>query len=71
MSKIKYKYLYAWDRMMGSLGSWFQMNQQRATEEKAPETAIYRDVNGKWHVFEDIQNMETKNRIQNMVVEMK
>ena len=67
---MKYKYLYAWDLMMHSGQYWIDMKQREAKEDNAPDDVIYKDVNGKWHRFGDIQSEETKQRIQKMVDEM-
>lgn len=67
---IKYKYLYAWDTMMHSAQYWKDMKQREAKEDNAPEDVIYKDTNGKWRRFGEIQSEETKIRIQKMVDEM-
>lgn len=68
---IKYKYLYAWDRMMRSTLAWSEQKQRQAEMENAPIDCIYRDTDGTWHIFGNIENQETKNRIQKIVDELK
>lgn len=70
MSKIKYKYLRAWDTMMHSGELWMSMMQDKAEEEHAPITAVYRRTDGIWVTFEEVENTETRNRIQQMVDNM-
>lgn len=70
VSKIKYKYLYAWDMMMHSSFRWIADKQAEAESDNAPLDAIYKDNDGTWHRFVDIESAETKTRIQNMVDSM-
>lgn len=64
---IKYKYLWAWDTMMHSGRYWKDMKQREAERDNAPEDVIYKDTNGKWHRFKDIQSEETKQQVQRIV----
>ena len=64
---IKYKYLWAWDTMMHSGQYWKDMKQREAKEDNAPEDVIYKDTNGKWHRFKDIQLEETRQQVQRIV----
>jgi len=64
---IEYKYLWAWDTMMHSGQCWKDMKQREAEEDNAPEDVIYKDTNGKWHRFKDIQSEETKQQVQRIV----
>ena len=64
---IKYKYLYAWDRMIHSTLGWSEMMQKRAEMENAPIDCTYRDNDGTWHTFRNIDNQETKDRVQKIV----
>lgn len=68
--EIKYKYLWAWDRIMHAGEHWMISNQMRATKEKAPADAIYRDVNGKWHRFTEISSQNTAYRVLRIVEDM-
>ncbi len=69
-TNIKYKYLYAWDMMMHSSPLWIKDMQETAANEGAPEDAIYKDVDGNWHRFIDIESETTKLRVQNIVDSM-
>jgi len=66
-----YPYLRAWCRHMGSHQYYTDMQLERAREENAPVTAIYRDVDdeGKshWHTFESISREDTRETIRKMV----
>lgn len=64
---VEYKYLMAWDMMMHSDDFWKQRMQRLAKEENAPKNAIYRDVNGKWHTFDDVTAEDTKKYINALV----
>lgn len=68
---IKYKYLWAWDRMMRSDYGWSKRLQGLAEQEKAPIDCIYRDITGKWHRFRDIKTEETKQLVQRLVDDIK
>lgn len=70
MKVIKFKYLWAWDRMMHSSLYWSECRQLEAYEDKAPLDCIYKDRDGKWHRFCDIENPYTKRRIANDVARM-
>lgn len=60
---IKYPYLYAWDRMMGSFHYYIKENQERAEREGAPTDAIYRAATG-WVTTREITSEETMQRLQ-------
>jgi hypothetical protein len=67
---IKYKHLWAWDRMMGSTIGWSEMKQVEAEEDDAPLDAVYKGHEGKWHRFEDIESDETRGRIVELLKEV-
>lgn len=67
-TKVQYPYLLAWDIMMGSYQYWKEMQQERAANENAPTTAIYRDGAG-WRTYEEISSPDTKARIDSIMEE--
>lgn len=69
--EIKYKYLWAWDRMMRSTYGWSERKQLEAKEDNAPEDAVYKDTDGNWHRFRDVKSEETKKIVQSIVNQMK
>lgn len=69
--EIEYKYLWAWDRMMGSCYGWSECKQLEAKEDNAPEDAIYKDTYGNWRRFRDIKSDDTKKTVQRIVDQMK
>lgn len=68
---IKYKYLWAWDRMMNSCYEWSRRQQLEAKEDNAPNDVVYKDTNGKWHRFKDVESENTKKRVQSIVDQIK
>jgi hypothetical protein len=66
-NKVQYPYLLAWDIMMGSYQYWKEMSQERAAEENAPKTAIYRNVQSSWVTYEEIKSPITKKRIDEIM----
>lgn len=70
VSKVKYKYLYAWDMMMHSSFSWIAEMQREAARDNAPEDAVYKDSEGNWRRFAEVESEETRNRVQHIVDQM-
>jgi len=70
MNDIKYKHLWAWDRMMGSTIEYSQERQAKAAAENAPEDAIYRDLDGTWRRFENVTAQTTRDRISEFLKEV-
>ena len=65
---MKYKYIHAWGKMMGSFPYYINNQVAKAIEENAPETAIFRSsYDGTWATFEGIENKDTKLRIASIV----
>lgn len=70
MTNIKYPYLYAWDRMMGSNTGWSKVMQQEAEKDKAPKDAIYKSVDGVWATYGEIKSLDTKRTIWHKVLNL-
>ena len=68
---MKYLYLRAWCRLLGSFPSFTECEVARAEAEQAPQTAVYRRIDGTWVTFEEIQSEATKQAVQAIVREMK
>lgn len=68
---MKYLYVRAWGKMLNSYPWYVEREVEKAKTDNAPETAIYRRDDGKWAVFEDIENKAVKVRIADMVEDMR
>lgn len=68
--KPKFKYLWAWDSMMGSTDGWKWLMQKRAEDAGAPPTAVWRTDSGQWYTFEEIKSEETKDAVARRVAEL-
>ncbi len=66
---MDYKYIRAWERIMGGLPCYLEMQLQKARAEGAPETAIHRRNDGTWATFEDIVAESTKREVLKIVAE--
>lgn len=64
---MKYLYLRAWCRLLGSFPSFTECEVARAEAEQAPQTAVYRRLDGAWVTFEEIQCEATKQAVQAIV----
>lgn len=64
---MDYKYIRAWECIMGSLPYYLEMQLQKARADGAPKTAIYRCNDGTWATFEEITDEYTKKRVANIV----
>ena len=71
MTRTKFIYLKAWDRMMGSAPYYIQGNQERAEKGGAPEDVIYKDKNGKWVSFSEVTSASTKVLVEKLVAEIR
>jgi hypothetical protein len=61
--KMDYKYIRAWNEDFRSSETYLECRVQEARDDNAPETAIFKDINGVWHVWEDIGYPDIKQRI--------
>lgn len=64
---MDYKYIRAWERIMGSFPYYREMQLQKARADGAPETAIFRREDGTWATFEEIKSESTKKQVANIV----
>lgn len=67
---MDYKYIRAWEKLMGSLPYYKEMQLEKARKENAPETAIYRNHEGTWIKFESITAESTKTYVAQLVAAM-
>jgi hypothetical protein len=60
-----FPYIRAWGRMMGSNQSYIDAEVEKAREENAPPTAIYKNSGNRvgWSTYEDITREDTKHLI--------
>lgn len=61
-----YKYIWAWGKLLMSFDYYIEMEQQKAAEDKAPLTAVYKK-DDKWQTFEEIESVATKERLMEIV----
>lgn len=64
---VDYPFIRAWHKTSGSFDYYIENLVARARSENAPQTAIYRDNEGKWHTFDDIKIPATWERIADYV----
>ena len=55
----KYEHIVLWGRYLGSADYYINDQILLAAKDKAPENAIYKDNDGKWHTFDDVVNPRT------------
>lgn len=67
---IVYKYLWAWDRMMGSLIGWSEMTQALAAKENAPIDAIYRHANGTYATISEVKGEKIREQLNASVAKL-
>lgn len=61
--KIKYPFLWAWDRKMNSYTAWSERMQQEAEATNAPADAIYQntgDVKAGWARYSELERFDVK-----------
>jgi hypothetical protein len=61
-----YPYVWAWCKYLDSNDSYAEMQIDRARQDKAPPTAIYRGNDG-WTLYEDIANRHAKRTVREIV----
>lgn len=54
---MKYPYIYAWGKNLGSFNYYIQEQINLAEKENAPERAIYRRDTGEWIIIDEIENI--------------
>jgi hypothetical protein len=67
--KIDFPYIRAWGRMMGSFGSYIELEVDHARQTNAPYDAIY-ERGGKWQTYNDITSYETRRTIWHFVKDL-
>jgi len=65
-----YKYLAAWDKMMHAGFHWRIRMQQEAAQDGVPANVIFKDIDGVWHTFDELDDDVMKAHIQALVDEM-
>lgn len=69
-SSLDYLYIRAWGRSLGSFQNYIDNELEKARADNAPQNAIYRDNEGRWHTFDNISSEVTKSAIKERVEEM-
>lgn len=69
MTPADYKHLRAWGWITGERPGNIELEQQRAANEGAPITALYKDHNGQWVTVEQTNNW-TRHLVERRVKEM-
>lgn len=64
---MRYKYIWAWGKLMGSYDTFIQREINMAEEDGAPEDAVYRRSDGTWATFEQIHSEATKQEIREIL----
>jgi hypothetical protein len=64
---MDYLYIRAWGQLLGSVQNYIEVEVERARQDHAPETAIYRRQDGTWATFEEIQSEDAKECIASIV----
>jgi len=67
--RIKYPFLWAWDRKMGSYHSWSERMQREAEQSNAPADCIYRK-DGNWVTYRNLELYEVKHDVWQRVKEL-
>lgn len=67
---MDYPYIRAWCKMMKSTPDFTENEVETARKEKAPQTAVYKNKDGTWEIFEGIVRGETKQQLAELVVKM-
>jgi hypothetical protein len=57
---MKYPFIKAWGKYMMSKDYYIKAEQEIAERDNAPERAIYKSVEGEWHVIDNVGNPEAK-----------
>lgn len=66
----RYPLVWAWGKYMGSTEEYILSEIEKAVEEKAPMTAIYKDyITSDWRVLKEVDSTEAKKFLKNFVAE--
>lgn len=65
----KRKYIFAWETMMGAYAYHVRRQLELAEAENAPSNAVYRNREGVWVTFDDIQSEDTKTVLRRILGE--
>jgi hypothetical protein len=58
---MKYPFIQAWGARLGSFKYYIDGEIEKATEDGAPQNAIYRDHDtNKWCTIDDVSNIDTR-----------
>jgi hypothetical protein len=58
--RLDYPYIRAWGWMMGSLPYYIDEQVKLARQDKAPQTATYRNDDGSWNTIEGCKRLDTR-----------
>lgn len=67
---VKYPYIEAWGKMLGSFSSYIDLQITLARKYKAPENAIYQETDGTWSTVDDIQAGITRKTVEKICKEI-
>ena len=71
MNAMDYKYVRAWNIMMGSFDYYINSEVEKAKQDKAPDDAIYKNHLDKWVTVSEIKNEETKRQVADIAASLK
>ncbi len=64
--KIKYKHIWAWAQLLGSLNYYPRIQAEQAEKDNAPIDVIYKDEKNKWYRAQDIQSLAFQNEVNEL-----
>lgn len=72
----EYIWIKVWGRMLGSMDYYIEGQQELASKQNAPVTAIYTKVHpggtptGKWSILEEVTNPASQRHIRNLAQDL-
>lgn len=62
---LKYPFITAWGKQLRSFDSYIMQQCRLADKDKAPRSAVFKDIDGEWVLFKDIENENIKEDMLN------
>lgn len=67
---MEYAYIRAWGKMLGSLPGYIEREVEKATQDHAPQTAIYQRQDGSWVTIGSVSSGATRDAVATIVKRM-
>ena len=64
---MDYRHLRAWGLMMNSAPGYIHDQVKQARKEQAPDDAVFRDKDGRWHTFDEVTRTDTRHVMLNIL----